>query len=190
MSRRRLTLLPVVLLLALATSASAQDDTSSRTMPGASSQGLDQVLYKGLVGNVLDAVAMDSSQRVDLQRTNAVLSNTLFGRSLAAWAGLSNPILLLGGFVWGIWAASNIKPVEAGIVVAADPGQSADGAATQERLVALLSPSVAGDDAPAKSASEPILVSSISAAHADGAAVSRPQVVKIWLPQRSSSEPR
>lgn len=190
MSPPRLSLFPLLLLLALAPPASAQDDPGSRAVPGVFARGFDQVIYKGLVGNVLDAVPMDPSDRLHLQRTNAVVSNTLFGRSLAVLVGLSNPVLLLGGFVWGVWAASNIKPAEAAIKLAADPGQSGGDAATQERTVVLQERSSAGDDAPAARVPEPVLVSSISAGDSDLAAHSRPQVIKIWLPERSSLLPR
>ena len=67
------------------------------------------VIYKGVVGKALDAVPMDPEQRVVLQRTNAVVSNTLTGRSLSVWAGLTNPVLLIGGLVWGLLSAYNIK---------------------------------------------------------------------------------
>lgn len=190
MSPRRLTLFPLVLLLALATSASAQDDPNSWAVPGVSSQGLDQVVYKGLVGNALDAISMDPSGRLDLQRTNAVVSNTLFGRSLAILAGLSNPVLMLGGFVWGMWAALNIKPAEAGVKLTAGPGQSDGGAATEERLVALLDRRSAVEGAPANTVPEPILVSSISAGDSDEAGLSRPRVIKIWLSHRSPMLPQ
>jgi hypothetical protein len=70
------------------------------------------VVYKGVVGKALDAVPMDADKRVVLQRTNAVVSNTLTGRSLSVWAGLSNPILLVAGVVWGIYAAVNIRAPE------------------------------------------------------------------------------
>ena len=189
MSLRRLTWFPA-LLLALAASASAQDDPPSAPVPGVFSQGLDQAVYKGLVGNVLDAIPMDPVQRVDLQRTNAVVSNALFGRSLAALVGLSNPVLLLGGIVWGLWAASNIKPVEAGANLAALPEQSGGGA-TRERLVALLlSPQTAAGGAQATRLSEPVLLSSLSVADADAIAPAPPHVIKIWLPQRSPMLPQ
>jgi hypothetical protein len=54
-----------------------------------------------------------------LQRTNAVASGTLTGRTLSVWAGLTNPLLLVGGLVWGLFAASNIKANEAGPAPAA-----------------------------------------------------------------------
>lgn len=188
MPRRPLNLYPVLLLLALATSAAAQEDRHPEASPDVSSQGVGQVVYKGLVGNVLDTVPMDATQRVGLQRTNAVVSNTLFGRSLAAWAGLSNPVLLLGGLVWGIWAASNIKPAEVGMNLAADPGQTGGGAEAQDRLLALLVPSATLEDTPSsKSVSTPVVVSSISAVDVEGPPLSHPHVIKIWLPQRSSA---
>jgi hypothetical protein len=180
----RLSLFSLVLLLALARPASAQDDTASRA--GALPQGLDQAVYKGLVGNVLDVIPMNSSDRLDLQRTNAVVSNTLLGRTLAVLAGLSNPVLLVGGFAWGMWAASNIRPATAGMNAGTGAGQSGgNAAAAHERMVALLGRASAMDDPPAKSSPEPILVSSISPGGADAAALAPAQVIKIWLPQRS-----
>ena len=60
MPPRRLSLFPLLLLLALATPASAQDDARARRSPACIfRQGFDQVVYKGLVGNVLDAIPMD-----------------------------------------------------------------------------------------------------------------------------------
>jgi len=179
-------LLPLMLVSALATPAAAQDYARAPAVTVASVQGFDQVVYKGLVGNVLDAIPMDPSDRLGLQKTNAVVSNTLFGRSLAIVAGLSNPILLVGGFVWGIWAASNIKPAEAELKRIADSAETGIGAATQESLAALGSSASAADDAPASKAAAPVLLSSLSAA--DTAVVSRPHVFRVWLPQRSSAQ--
>ena len=75
---------------------------------------IPDAIYKGVVGKALDAVPMDPEQRVLLQRTNTVASSTLTARSLSVWAGLTNPLLLIGGLVWGLFAASNIKANEAG----------------------------------------------------------------------------
>ena len=185
MSPPRLSLCSLLLFFALANAASAQVDPGSRAVADSVPQGFDQTIYKGLVGNVLDAIPMNPSERLVLQRTNAVVSNTLFGRSLTVVAGLSNPVFLLGGFIWGVWAAANIKQAETGIEHAADPGRPAGAATAQERTLALPYPSSAVDEIPANKVPAPILVSSISAGHLDGAAVSRSHVVKIWLPQRS-----
>jgi hypothetical protein len=70
------------------------------------------LVYKGLVGKALDAVPMEPNERTALQRTSAVVSGTLTGRSLAVWAGLTNPIFLVAGLVWGLFSASNIKTAE------------------------------------------------------------------------------
>jgi len=89
--------------LLLATAARAQEDDPP---PPAA---VSDVLYKGVVGKVLDAVPMDPEERVTLQRTGAVVSGTLTGRSLSAWSGLTHPILWVAGFAWGLVSASNIK---------------------------------------------------------------------------------
>ncbi len=73
---------------------------------------IGDVIYKGLVGKALDAVPMDPNERIVLQRTSAVVSSTLTGRSLTAWVGLTNPILLVAGLIWGLFSASNIKAAE------------------------------------------------------------------------------
>lgn len=178
-----------LVLLASASAASAQDDPGARAAAGAFPQGFDQTVYKGLVGKVLDGIPMDPLQRVGLQRTNAVVSNTMFGRSLAAWVGLSNPVLLLGGLVWGMWAAANILPAEAETELAADPVQSASAAAAQARLRPLLAPAAAVEDAVAPGVAVPVLLRLLTAGNPDAAALRPSQVIKIWLPQRSSMRP-
>jgi hypothetical protein len=187
----RLTLFPLLLLLALAAPAAARDDPGT---PGASDvppQGFEQFVYKGLVGNALDAIPMDPSKRLDLQRTNAVVGNTLMGRSLAVFVGLSNPVLLLGGFVWGVWAAANIKPANAGANPGADSIQSGADAVAPARLAALVDLSAAAEDPPpAASGTGPILLSSISTGVSDAADPSRPHVIRIWPTQRSPLSPQ
>jgi hypothetical protein len=94
---------------------------------------IDDILYKGVVGKALDVVPMDPEQRAGLQRANAVVSNTITGRTLSIWAGLTNPVLLIGGMAWGFFAASNIKsekwtqgraPVESRAPVPVEQAQS------------------------------------------------------------------
>jgi hypothetical protein len=186
MSRRHSRAFPA-LLLAFAAAASAKDNPDSGAVASASSQGLDQAVYKGLVGNVLDAIPMDAAKRVDLQRTNAVVSNTLSGRSLAALVGLSNPILLIGGFVWGVWAASNIKPEEVGLKLTADVRGADTGAASEQPLAAARDRPVA--TAYARANPSPETASGDRAFAGDSSVPSSPrsQVVKVWLPQRSGT---
>ena len=92
----------ILVLCLLALPARAQD---------ASSVGPEvrDVVFKGVVGKALDAVPMDAEHRVVLQRTNAVVSSTLTGRTLTVWAGMTNPILLIAGMAWGIFSASHIQ---------------------------------------------------------------------------------
>lgn len=97
-------LLVFLVCLLMAAAARANDDRQQPVLP--------DVIYKGIVGKALDAVPMDPHERAVLQRSSAVISGTLTGRSLAAWAGLTNPVLLVAGLIWGIYSATNIKPVE------------------------------------------------------------------------------
>jgi hypothetical protein len=187
MSRRSSRSFSALLLLAFAAAASGKDNPDSGSVARNSSQGFDQAVYKGLVGNVLDAIPMDPEKRIDLQRTNAVVSNTLSGRSLAVLAGLSNPILLIGGFVWGVWAASNIKPEATGVKHAVDAGGAEGSAATEQSQIALLDRSSAATGAPAEAPTVLVPGDAVSAGNSIAVGVPRPPVVKVWLPQRSGT---
>ena len=99
----------LVACLLLAVSARAQEAVPQPHPLSA----IGDVVYKGVVGKALDAVPMDAEKRTILQRTNAIVSGTLAGRSLTAWAGLTNPVLLIAGVVWGIYSATNIKVAQA-----------------------------------------------------------------------------
>ena len=176
------------LLLALASSAGAQENPDLRAASASLPPALDQSAYKGLVGTVLDAIPMDPSGRLGLQRTNAVVSNTMLGRSLNILAGMSNPVLLVGGFVWGLWAASNIKPEKASMNFAADSGLSIGLDAAQVRPLAFHDPAVApiaADEAYARAGPEPVRPDSIPAAGTNAASHSQSRVIRIWLPQRA-----
>jgi hypothetical protein len=99
----------LVTCLLLAVSARAQEAAPTPfPLPA-----IGDAVYKGVVGKALDAVPMDAEKRTILQRTNAIVSGTLTGRSLTAWAGLTNPVLLIAGVVWGIYSATNIKTAQA-----------------------------------------------------------------------------
>jgi hypothetical protein len=88
-------------------------DEAPRTLPA-----MGDVIHKGLVGKALDVVPMDPEERVVLRRTSAVVSGTLTGRSFSVWAGVTHPLLMVAGLVWGIYSALNIKGPET-----AQPGE-------------------------------------------------------------------
>lgn len=92
--------------LLLAAAARAQDVPEPQP-------AVSDVVYKGVFGKVLDAVPMDPDERVTLQKTGAVVSGATTGRSLALWAGLTHPVFLIAGAVWGLFSASNIKTADA-----------------------------------------------------------------------------
>lgn len=68
-----------------------------------------QVLYKGVVGNLLEAMPLEPENRVQLQRLNAVVSNPLSAHSLAVALGIASPPLVLVGLIWGFWSAKQIQ---------------------------------------------------------------------------------
>jgi hypothetical protein len=80
-----------------------------RTPAPPASQPFEQMIYKGVAGNFLDTVPIDPEARVNLQRANAVISSPLSWRSVGILLGVANPAFLVGGLVWGIWSAANIK---------------------------------------------------------------------------------
>ena len=94
-------------------------ERSSETQ--APAQRADQILYKGIVGNLLEAVPMDAEQRVGLQRGNALVSAPFSARSLALLLGITNPAVMIGGLIWGIWAASRIEAAPANPKAVAEP---------------------------------------------------------------------
>lgn len=110
--------------LLLMVGSGLQAEEASKPRPA-----LDTLLYKGVVGVALDAVPMDPQARVTLQRANAVASGTASGRALSVWVGWSNPVLLIGGMMWGLLAASNIKASETAGQADATPPTEPPGAA-------------------------------------------------------------
>ena len=80
-----------------------------------SAPAMDQLIYKGVIGNILEALPLEPDDRVQLQRGNSVVTNTFTGRSLGLLLGLASPILMVSGFVWGLWSAANIKSPAAGL---------------------------------------------------------------------------
>jgi len=172
------------LILSLTESAWADDAPKSPDVPDAPSQPAAQVIYKGLIGNVLDAVPMDPVKRAELQRANAVVSNTFSGRSLAVLIGLSNPILMIGGLVWGFWSASNIHSVAVQTTVAIDPVKSGIRIETEERAITVAesSPAKKGPDAIPVARTSSLAMNSF--ADSDSSDAAHSPVIRIWLPQR------
>lgn len=97
----------LILLMAVSARAQNLDVTPPATRETVE---FDQLIYKGVVGNLLETVSLDPAERVELQRANAVIGNALSGRTLAVLLGVANPLLMIGGLMWGIFAASRIKP--------------------------------------------------------------------------------
>lgn len=81
---------------------------------------ISDVVYKGLVGKAMDALPIEPEKRVILQRANAIISGPLTGRTLSVWIGITNPLLLIAGAVWGIYAALNINAAQSKVALKAN----------------------------------------------------------------------
>jgi len=71
-----------------------------------------QAFYKGVLGNLLEAVPLDPKDRVQLQQLNAVVGSPLSGHSIAMALGVASPPLIVIGLLWGLWSAKQIQPKE------------------------------------------------------------------------------
>jgi len=100
----RLALAACLVLMGIACAAAHESVTAP-----ANPWRVDQMIYKGVGGNLLDTMPMEPDARVNLQRANAVISNPLSWRSAGILLGVANPVLLVGGLIWGIWSAANIE---------------------------------------------------------------------------------
>lgn len=184
MNKPTLAALSITLLLAAAGPSFAYEAPSlTPPRPSASAvpaepaaQRFDQVLYKGVVGNLLDAVPMESEQRTTLQKTNAIVSGALSGKSLATLAKLAHPGFLIGGLVWGLWAAANIEPSqgnapasEAILLAAAKHTDVTGGLADTAGTESTIEPEIRRESA------------APNVARPAAAGPHRPTVVRIWL---------
>jgi LysM repeat protein len=91
-------------------------DPASTSTTVAATEAMPDILYKGLVGKVLDALPLDASARTGLQQANAIIGSSFAGRTIAALTGVGGPLLTLAGLAWGLFSAQKIgaaQPAEA-----------------------------------------------------------------------------
>lgn len=91
-----------------------QNAASAPDKPAAPASALPDILYKGIAGKVLDAMPIEPSTRVALQRANAIVSSTFTVRSLGALTGFGGPLLTVAGLLWGIFSSRQIEAAPAG----------------------------------------------------------------------------
>ena len=78
---------------------------ATRVPPTAS---ISDIIYKGVVGKMLDSAPLESSTRTTLQQANSVVGNSFAGRTLATLTGVGGPILTVAGLLWGLFSAQKI----------------------------------------------------------------------------------
>jgi LysM repeat protein len=82
--------------------------------PDEPARALPDIVYKGVVGKVLDAMPLDPSTRTELQRANTVVGSAFTARSLGVLMGLGGPLLTVAGLIWGIFSARHIDATATG----------------------------------------------------------------------------
>ena len=75
---------------------------------------LPDIVYKGVVGKVLDAMPLEPSTRTALQQANAVVGSAVAARALGALTGFGGPLLTVAGLIWGIFSARQIDAAATG----------------------------------------------------------------------------
>jgi hypothetical protein len=73
-----------------------------------STASISDIIYKGVVGKMLDSAPLENSTRTTLQQANSVVGNSFAGRALATLTGVGGPILTVAGLFWGIFSAQKI----------------------------------------------------------------------------------
>jgi LysM repeat protein len=82
--------------------------------PAEAARGLPDIVYKGVVGKVLDAMPLEPSTRTALQQANAVVSSTVSARALGALTGFGGPLLTVAGLIWGVFSSRQIDAAATG----------------------------------------------------------------------------
>jgi len=98
------------------------------------SKAIQDILYKGVIGKALDALPINAGTRTTLQQTNAIVSGSMAGRSLATITGLASPIFAVAGLIWGIFSAKNIGAAASDSDAATSDTPSGRNIAANEKL--------------------------------------------------------
>ncbi len=85
-----------------------QDASIAPARPAEAVRALPDIVYKGVVGKVLDAMPLEPSTRTGLQQASAVVSSTASAHALGVLTGFGGPLLTVAGLIWGIFSARQI----------------------------------------------------------------------------------
>ena len=102
----------------------AQNAAAAPEKTAEPARALPDIVYKGVAGKVLDALPIEPSTRVALQRANSIVSGAFTARSLGALTGFGGPLLTVAGLIWGIFSSRQIEAApatEAKVVPEPDP---------------------------------------------------------------------
>ncbi len=76
-----------------------KNESITPAKPAEAAHALPVIVYKGVVGKVLDTMPLKPSTRKALQQTNALVSSSVAARALGALTGFSAPMLTVAGLI-------------------------------------------------------------------------------------------
>ena len=91
----------------------AQNAVAAPEKTAEPARALPDIVYKGVAGKVLDALPIEPSTRVALQRANSIVSGAFTARALGALTGFGGPLLTVAGMIWGIFSSRQIEAAPA-----------------------------------------------------------------------------
>ena len=87
---------------------SYEQNAASPAPRGHPTVSISDIIYKGVIGKMLDSAPLENSTRTILQQANSVVGNSFAGRALATLTGVGGPILTVAGLFWGLFSAQKI----------------------------------------------------------------------------------
>ncbi len=87
---------------------SYEQNPASPAPRGHPTVSISDIIYKGVIGKMLDSAPLENSTRTILQQANSVVGNSFAGRALATLTGVGGPILTVAGLFWGLFSAQKI----------------------------------------------------------------------------------
>ncbi len=91
-----------------------QNESIAPAKPPDAAHALPDIVYKGVLGKMLDEVPLAPSTRTVLQQANALVSSTVAARAIGALTGVGAPLLTVAGLIWGIFSARQIDAAATG----------------------------------------------------------------------------
>jgi len=86
-----------------------EQNPASPASRGHPTVSISDIIYKGVVGKMLDSASLENSTQTTVQPANSVAGNSFAGRALATLTGVGGPILTVARLLKGLFSAQKIR---------------------------------------------------------------------------------